>query len=120
MYTKMSFCGIECINCPIFLATIEQDTAQQQMLRESVAKQCSELYGMDIKAEDVTDCDGCLANTGRLFSGCANCEIRKCAQKKELESCAFCDEYACEILYTFFSHDSEAKKRLEKIRNIAY
>lgn len=120
METKTSFCGIECGTCPIYLATIEQDKSKQQILRKSVAIQCSELYGINMQPEEITDCDGCRVNAGRLFSGCVNCEIRKCAQQKELKSCAFCPDYACNTLNMFFSVDPEAKKRLDKIRNSVF
>ena len=116
-----AFCGIECSTCPIFLATFEQDKIQQQIIRESVAKQCSELYGMGMKPEDITDCDGCRANTGRIFSGCVNCGIRKCVQLKGFESCAFClESNSCGMLSKIHEHDPEAKKRLDEIRSTVH
>jgi len=41
-------------------------------------RQCSKLYGVNLQLKDITDFDECKANTGRLFSGCLYCEIRKC------------------------------------------
>jgi hypothetical protein len=86
-------------------------------MRVSIAQQCSELYGMTMKPEDITDCDGCRNNTGRLFSGCLNCEIRKCAGQKSIENCASCSDYACERLIKHFSLDPGAQTRLEEIRH---
>jgi len=57
-----------------------------------------------------------MTNTGRLFSGCANCEIRKCAMRKNIPSCAYCKEYACKELLKLFYLDPDAQKRLEEIR----
>ncbi|NJK87886.1 MAG: hypothetical protein HC906_19900 [Bacteroidales bacterium] len=51
-----SLCGLICDTCPVHLATFEPDKSRQQIMRESIA-------------EIVL----------RLFSGCVNCEIRKCA-----------------------------------------
>jgi hypothetical protein len=89
-------------------------------MRESIAEQCSNLYGMNLQAKDITDCDGCRADTGRIFSGCLNCEIRKCARGRNIDCCAFCDDYACEALEKNFSLEVEAKTRLEEIRNKHY
>ena len=116
METMIAFCGLYCGSCPIHLATLEQDNYRQQSWRESIAQQCSELYGMTILAGDVSDCDGCRANTGRLFTGCLHCEIRNCASQKAIESCASCNEYPCELLSKHFLADPHAKNRLEQIR----
>jgi hypothetical protein len=85
-------------------------------MRESIVELCSQQYGMNLRLEDITDCDGCRANDERLFSGCLNCEIRKCAGKKNIENCAYCNNYACEILKKHFLLDPGAKTRLEEIR----
>jgi hypothetical protein len=112
----MAYCGLTCNSCPIYLATLEEDTYQQHSMREKIAEQCSTYYDMNLQAEDISDCDGCRAGTGRLFSGCTLCEIRKCAIRKNTESCAFCSEYACAILKRHFSLDPGAEIRLEQIR----
>jgi hypothetical protein len=116
MKTMIAYCGLNCGSCPIHLATLEQDTSKKLKMRESVARQCREVYHMNLLPEDITDCDGCRADSGRIFSGCANCGIRKCAIRKNMESCAFCHDYACESLKKHFTLDPEAKVRLEEIR----
>ena len=116
MDTMIAYCGLECDSCPIRLATLEKDEMRQQEMRESIARTCNEHYGMHLKPEDVNDCDGCLANTGRLFSGCLSCAIRKCVIGRNLESCADCPEYACDNLKTMFRSDPSAEARLNKIR----
>ena len=116
MEAMIAYCGLNCGSCPIHLATLEQDKAKQQKMRESIARQCTEVYHMNLMPEDITDCDGCRADTGRIFSGCLNCEIRKCAILKNIESCAYCNDYACERLKKHFSLDPDAETRLEEIR----
>ena len=116
METMIAYCGLRCDTCPIHLATIEQDKSAQRTMRESIAEQCSKYYGINQKAEDINDCEGCRSGTGRLFSGCYNCEIRKCAIEKGIESCASCSNYACERLRKHFLLDPGAEKRLEEIR----
>jgi hypothetical protein len=118
MESMIAFCGLKCDSCPIYLATLEEDALLQHTMRESIAEQCSKVYGMNIQTEDVTDCDGCRSNTGRLFSGCLGCEIRKCAIQKNTVNCAYCSDYACATLMQHFSTDKSAETRLEEIRRM--
>ena len=111
-----AYCGLACNTCPIYLATLETDISCQQEMRISIAQICTEKYNMKLHPEDINDCDGCRAETGRLFSGCKDCRIRECAQGKNLESCGYCADYACDNLQEFFRHDPGSKTRLEEIR----
>lgn len=113
----IAYCGLNCNSCPIHLATMEQDNYKQHSMRISIAKECYEHYGMKLTPEEVNDCDGCRANAGRLFSGCMNCMIRECVISKNLNTCASCDEFACDKLEAMFKLDPEAKNRLQEIRN---
>lgn len=117
MNKMIAYCGLNCDTCPIHLATLEQDKSSQQKMRVSIARLCFEQYGMKLQPEDINDCDGCRTDKGRLFSGCRNCEIRKCASQRNLESCAYCSEYICDILKEFLLHEPSAQTRLEEIRN---
>jgi hypothetical protein len=117
MSMMIAFCGLNCISCPIHLASIEPDEQIRNAMKEKIAEQCSIYYGLKLLPEDVTDCYGCRADSGKLFSGCKNCEIRKCAGQKNIENCAFCEDYACEILEKHFLLDPSSKERLEKIRS---
>ena len=86
-------------------------------MRVSIAEQCASYYGLNFKPEDINDCDGCCSATGRLYSGCAKCEIRKCATLRAKENCAYCEDYACDKLKEHFTIDPSAQRRLEEIRN---
>lgn len=112
----IAYCGLTCDSCPIHLATLEPDRERRKEIRESVVRQCAGVYGMELPLEEVTDCDGCRAGTGRLFSGCMDCEIRKCAIRKNLESCAYCSHYACDLLTEHFARDPGSRMNLERIR----
>lgn len=120
METGMAYCGLLCDSCSIHLATLEQDESRQRAMRKAIAGQIREHYGMDVQPEDITDCDGCRADTGRIYSGCVNCEIKKCARQKHLESCAFCSDFACDRLKDLFTLDPDALSRLEEIRRMNY
>ena len=118
---KLAYCGLICDGCPIYWATREENKVQKEKMRAAIARLCSEQYGLEYGIEytskDITDCDGCLTESMRLFSGCKNCPIRKCAREKGIESCAYCNEYPCEQLQKFFTTDPSAKTRLETIRS---
>lgn len=116
METTIAYCGLSCDTCPVYLATLEEDSDRQRKMRESIAEQCSKLYGMNLLYIDINDCDGCRAIAGRIFAGCLNCEIRKCVIGRNIDSCAFCNDYACDILEKHFSLDPGAKVRLEEVR----
>ena len=113
----IAYCGLACDTCPIHLATSEPDRNRQQMLRESVIRRCAEIYGMELRPEEITDCDGCRSGSGRIFSGCLHCEIRKCALGKKIDSCACCIQYPCKLLDEHFSRDPGSRTNLERLRN---
>lgn len=112
---SLSYCGLQCLTCPIYLATRVENEAERRQMRTKIAAQCRELYGVRFEVEDITDCDGCQAG-GRLFQGCATCPVRSCAEKKRVETCAECAEYPCTDLQAFLAKEPDAKQRLEQIR----
>jgi hypothetical protein len=119
---KIAYCGLNCAECPIFIATINNDYT----LRQKIAQEWSELYSEYLKEQGIhglkpeeMSCGGCRSDRGR-FMGCALCAIRKCCQEKKLESCAYCIEYEkCEMLNGFYSvqEHKPAKDNLDKIRS---
>ena len=111
MGKMIAFCGIVCTECPAFLTTERDDNNERKRIAESWSKQ----YNADIKPEDI-NCEGCLSESGKIFSYCKVCEIRKCGQEKGLKNCAYCDDYACEKLNMFFNMVPYAKITLEEIR----
>jgi hypothetical protein len=112
-----AYCGLVCESCLIHAATLETDAERKLAMRLTIAEECNRLYGTFLKACDINGCDGCRADSGRLFSGCRNCEIRKCASIRKVENCAHCSDYACGILERHFLLDPGAKNRLEEIYN---
>lgn len=114
MDNMIAYCGLFCGSCPIHLATLEPDENIRQTMRESISGQCYQQYGIILKPEEVNDCDGCRADTGRIFSGCMNCQIRECAIRKQIESCAYCADYTCDKLMKHFSVYPDAQSRLDE------
>ncbi len=113
----IAYCGLACNTCLIHLATLELDHLKQQSMRASIAQTCVEQYGMNLQAQDISDCDGCRTGQ-RLFAGCASCKIRMCAMEQNIESCAFCHDYACERLRKHFEADPTARPRLDALRDM--
>jgi hypothetical protein len=116
MTEKIAYCGLRCETCPIHLATRQENKQEQTRMRIEIVKLCQEHYGMRYRLEDITDCDGCKAETGILFRASTNCPIRKCARQKGLENCAYCAEYACGKLEAVFKTDPTARARLDETR----
>jgi hypothetical protein len=116
MAEMVAYCGLTCQNCPIYLATRQENKEEQLRTRTEIVRLCKEHYGMQYELTDITDCDGCRTEGGRLFSACKTCVMRNCARKKGLENCAYCPEYACKELRSFFEKDPGAKTRLDEIR----
>ena len=117
MTQMIACCGLACHTCPIYLATMQENAEEQTRMRSEIVRQCKGHYRQDYQLEDITDCDGCQTEGGRLFSGCKNCRIRKCTMGKKLKSCAYCAEYACGDLEALFRMDPAAKTRLDRIKN---
>jgi hypothetical protein len=105
----IAYCGINCSECPAYLATQKDDLEEIK----KVAKEWSS-EEMPFKPEDIY-CDGCTSED-RIFSWCSECPIRSCSRNKGLENCAYCDDYFCDHLKMTFDRTPSAKERLDKIR----
>jgi hypothetical protein len=116
MDKSIAYCGLACGTCPIHLATLETNASRQAEMRVRIAEELARIYKTTPKPEIITDCDGCKVDNGRLFTGCADCEIRKCAILKKMINCAYCGDYACENLRRHFTIDPDARTRLDEIR----
>ena len=112
MEEMIAFCGLVCTGCPAFIATQNNNDEERKRV---VEKWSSDQFPLETKE---INCDGCLTVGKRLFKFCNNCDVRTCAQAKEVQNCAYCDDFACsklEKLWDMISGD-EARGRLEEIR----
>ncbi len=115
MTASISYCGLDCETCPIYVATREQDKDRQMRMRTEIAEMCTKHYGVTYEAKDINDCNGCRGG-GRLFFGCDGCRSRNCAIARGIDNCAHCKEYVCSELEAFFVKDPGARARLNEIR----
>ena len=112
MDEMIAFCGSTCHECEAFVATRNDDDKK----RAEVAQLWSKKYSADIKPEDI-NCDGCKSVGGNHFNYCNVCEIRKCGMERDVENCAYCNDYPCDKLEKFFKIAPDNKKQLDAIRS---
>ena len=104
-------CGINCGKCDVYTATISND----EELRVKTAHTWTAELGLELKPEEMY-CDGCLADTGRIFKFCRVCDVRTCASEKTLATCAPCDEFGCSKVQAIWKIAPGAQRLLEKMR----
>jgi len=107
----IAYCGIDCAECPAYLAHQNDDNE----LRAKTASQWTKAYEHPFKPEDI-NCVNCLEVEGPHIGHCSDCEIRACAQERKVANCAHCPDYACEKLEKFFEMVPAAKANLDEIR----
>ena len=120
MNEVIGFCGLACSSCPIYLAGKETDPKQKEKMILDIIQICKESYGIDYRNEDITDCSGCAKSSAKMFSSCKDCNIRKCVLYKEIDNCAYCNDYPCENLSLMFKSEPAAKERLDAIREALF
>jgi hypothetical protein len=111
MGKMISYCGINCAECPAYLATQKNDVKEIKKISTQWSND-----EMKFTPEEIY-CDGCSSG-GRVFSWAPNCDIRICCMDKDLENCGHCKDYICDILKNSFERNPSAKKNLDEIRKI--
>ena len=103
----LAYCGLDCATCEAYLATQSNNSAK-------LIELALQWYEKENDPE-LCRCEGCKAE-GHKLPHCSECMIRACAIERELENCAYCKDYGCEKLTTFFEHAPNARANLEAIR----
>jgi hypothetical protein len=96
-YQQMtSPCGIDCFNCPAYLAN------KNEKLRTMVARH------LDVPFEQAI-CNGCRNENGRV--ACHNmtetCHVYKCTEKKNIKFCCDCSDSRCNHLHSYADKASQ-------------
>lgn len=109
MKDLIGYCGLDCEKCDTYLATINND----QALREKTAKLWAELNNAPILPEHI-NCNGCRVD-GVKTVFCENmCEIRKCAMKKGVSTCADCPNLkTCPTVGAIIANNPSALENLK-------
>lgn len=119
--TKVTYCGLYCGLCS------QQNRIPQRAtdLRDLMRKEAWDQWGVEIPGfkefwsflNDLTESEQrCSCRSG--VCGPPFCGIRKCAQKKGVEVCPFCEEYPCHRIlglakgYVLMLADAERMKSI--------
>ena len=93
-----TYCGIKCIECPIYISTIKNDYKLKIVIIEKWG------YTGKLKVEKI-QCNGCKsANT---FKYCEQCDIKRCCLGKKKDACIQCHEYICIRLEKLYKNCNE-------------
>lgn len=111
MDKMIAYCGIDCSECPAWIATKRDDIDELA----KVAEEWSKKFGLEMTVEGVT-CDSCSSGTGRVSGYCKICEVRSCAGERGVITCAHCEDYVCETLEKCPAFEARGREALEKIR----
>jgi hypothetical protein len=109
MKDYIAFCGLDCEACEARKATIDDNNE----LREKVAKEWSELNGVEITPEMI-NCVGCRIDGVKTPFCDSLCPIRQCGLAKGIETCGDCNELeTCEKVSMVTGNNAEALARLK-------
>jgi hypothetical protein len=110
---ELAYCGLNCDECPIYTATINNDDD----LRKEVTEKYFQMTKVKVELEDI-NCLGCKSQSGVEFYHCDECKIRNCAMTKNKTNCALCEEYnTCPTLNVFLEQYPPVRDNLEEVRN---
>ena len=111
MKKMIAYCGLDCDKCEARIATANDDRA----LREKVAREWSELNGVEITPEMI-NCDGCRVD-GRKTVYCDSlCPVRQCALSRGVATCGDCAEMEhCSKVGMIIGNNKEAYNNLKGV-----
>lgn len=101
----VGFCGINCLECAAYKATLSAD---EKGLQEVAAK-----FGKGVLKPLDWVCLGCSPQNQHLLATyCHSCAIRRCAMAKGVTNCAECESFeGCTTLQEFLTTESETLGR---------
>ena len=106
----IAYCGINCNECPVFIASQNDDyEIKVELAKEFSNEKCT--FG----PEDIS-CVGCYEVDLENSKMCSACKVKACVVDKEVENCGYCEEYACELIDSYFSKGSEERNRLDQMK----
>ena len=109
MKAFIAYCGLDCEACEARVATINDDEA----LRKKVAKEWSELNGVEITSEMI-HCVGCRIDGVKTPYCDSLCPIRQCAMGRGVETCGDCGAMeTCEKVGMILGNNAEARRNLK-------
>jgi len=89
-------CGLDCFNCPVYLAR------DNEKIRQSIARR----FG--IPAEQAV-CRGCRNENGTItcIGMTEPCNVYRCISRKNIDFCCDCEEFPCDHLHPYADQAAE-------------
>lgn len=106
----ISYCGIKCDQCPIFIATKTNDEKMKEKLAQEYSSEKCTFISKDM------ECAGCRSSYAEHSKMCGGCEIRLCGKTRDIITCAECAEYPCYIIEKYVPKGSENRTLLDDIK----
>lgn len=92
-YTRMSACGLDCMECDIYLLPVDRKVQEKILPWFRSMSWLGENEGIKEVMERKMYCKGC--NDKEVWWS-ENCKVAKCCrQKKQLTNCSLCPDCAC-------------------------
>ena len=109
MNSYIAYCGLDCETCEARIATVNNDND----LRKKVAKEWSELNGIEITPEMI-NCEGCRIDGVKTVYCDSLCPIRQCARGLQVTTCGGCDNLeSCQKVGAILQNNAQARKNLK-------
>lgn len=103
-------CGLYCGACNHFRASFPEGNHLIEKARN------------EGRSTDGFTCQGCRSNRLYMHPGCAECEIRECADTKGLLHCGQCSEFPCEQIVAFINdghiHHLNLESQIQKLNKL--
>ena len=109
MNPYIAYCGLDCESCEARIATVNNDNS----LRAKVAKEWSELNGIEITPEMI-NCEGCRLDGAKTVYCDSLCPVRQCARSLQMETCGSCPQMeTCPKVAQILQNSAEARCNLK-------
>lgn len=95
MNELVAYCGINCADCQLYIATMNNDT----QLKKEISLRWGKLYNRTFDIEDM-QCYGC--KSGKKIFLSKKCDITPCNINKGNDTCRQCENYPCERIIKFY------------------
>lgn len=104
----IAYCGLLCHECPLYIATKNNDEETKARLAVEYSNEHRTFTKEDM------NCEGCYSAKNKDSKMCGDCEIRNCAEAKNIpNNCGHCSEYPCKLIDKYSPDDCKA--RLDQI-----
>lgn len=105
-----AYCGINCGTCPLYVATVNNNTSMKEDIRLKYEK----IYNRSIDIKEM-ECNGCKSD--KKFSLSRACNITPCNISKGIDTCSQCRSFKCDRIKKFYDWQEKNETQVEIITN---